>query len=212
MKLVSLNSKVISISKQRTVVALSAMCALSIMSSTPAFAAERVFQLLGACNGGRAEFSGSSKKGRSQLSSAMADAIAGFFLDGVEGKTVSQLSTISVTFEPPDSATATEFTMRIRVAGSEVDRIQNFHIGNETFKNLPNLPTRKTGAGYEVLILPEQLIGGKSRLTGDEVIKKISFIFNSKATGAVYKQFIDAVEYDDAPVSLLLDPVTCNLR
>jgi hypothetical protein len=189
------------------------------VTASPAFAADRVLQVLGACNNGKAQFIGNSKKGRSQLTSPSNVDDAGFFLENLEGKTISQLSSISIGFQRPDGVGVSEFLLHVRVAGAQADKIQNFIIGapDPNHPDLPNLPVREpseSGFTVDLNVHASELVGGKSNLQDSDVIKKLSFVFHSTSPTPLQNrtQYIDDVYYAGSRVSLVLDPVTCNLR
>lgn len=198
---------------------LSVVSVLAIVFTSPVLAADRVLQVLGACNGGKAQFIGNSKKGRSQLTSASNVDDAGFFLENLEGKTISQLSSIFVGFQRPDGVGVSEFLLHVRVAGAEADKVQNFIIGaaDPNHPDLPNLPVREPsepGFSVDLNVHASELVGGKSNLQDSDVIKKLSFVFHSTSPTQLQNrtQYIDDVYYAGSRVSLVLDPVTCNLR
>lgn len=193
------------------IVFLSMAIATAAASNLPALAANRVVQVLGKCGSASAQYLGNRKHGNTELISFQPSGDAGIVIEGLEGKTISELQTIFIAFEPPEILGTYTFVLRIKVAGEQSDKIQNFTIGPDSNPNVPNLPTDTDGDTQSVNISSLDLVGGKSKLTGNEVVRKVSFLFSS---AKVSKQtlFIDDVRYAGFPVYLLLEPVTCNLK
>lgn len=187
---------------------LSILLGANVQSTT---AADRVFQVLGACGQADVQFEGNRKRGRSRLISYQPNGDAGFVLDGLEGVRVSALQNILVGFEPPAAGSST-FIMRVK---TQANKVQQFLIGDDSSTNLPNLETDPiSGApqSLSVSIQSADLVGGKSKLHPDDVIAKLSFLFSTNKKNTTVEQHVELVVYSFQPVSLLLDPVTCNLK
>jgi hypothetical protein len=117
------------------------MFTLPLAPVTPAWSADRLFQVLGACGNANAQYSGNRKHGSTQLSSNQSDGVAGFVIERLEGKSISELQNVDVDFEPPATAGVSTFILRVLVAGPNGDRVQRFTIGPDSDPDLPNLPT-----------------------------------------------------------------------
>jgi hypothetical protein len=184
----------------------------SIMASIaqPAHAADRVLQVLGVCGAADAQYEGNRRHARSRLISFGPEGFAGILIEGVEGLKVDALRGLSVVFTLPDAPST--FTLRIKTKGG---KIQNFSIGDES-SNLPNIPTGPVQGGEQnerqFTVQQDILIGGKSKLNPDDTIAKYSFLFSCNKKNSRSEQFVDSVFYGTAPVSLVLDPITCNLK
>jgi hypothetical protein len=145
-------------------------------------------------------------------------AVLNFVIDGLAGKSISELQNVDVDFEPPEDAGVSTFILRILVAGPNGDRVQRFTIGPDNDPELPNLPTRKLDPNSNVLLVSipqDRLLEEKSKLKGADKITKFAFLFSSNGTSARPKeqvQFIDSIFYGAMPVYVLLEPLTCNLR
>jgi hypothetical protein len=185
-------------------------------SMSQSFAAGRVFQVLGACNGGQAEFIGNVKKGRSQLTSLGPNDIAGFFYEGIEGQTIGSLRNAQALFEVPADASTYEVVIRVKVTGKP-NKIQNFYVAGHGHEKLPNLPVRPLNGDQSQLSLAfvgQDLLVEGSKLSAEDTVEKISFIFHSteKVQGSAIQCHIDQVAYGGAVAPIVLEPVTCNLR
>ncbi len=192
---------------------LPAILSMLILSSqTSALAEGRILQVLGVCGApfADAQFVGNRKHGRTHLVSFGPTGFAGFFIEGLEGVKISNLATIFLHFAPPPEGTST-FVMRIK---TDDKKVQNFTIGPDTDSALPNLPTDITlpDGSKDINIQRASLTGGKSQLTTDDTIAKVSFLFSCDKANSKQELFIDDVYYAAQKVSLVLDPITCNLR
>jgi len=192
---------------------LSVIFTLPLVTSAPVLAAERILQVLGACDRADAQYVGNRKHGRTELTSFQPSGDAGVLIEGVEGKTISQLATVVVEFEPPATAGSSTFILRIKVEGLNGDRVQRFTIGPDTDPDLPNLPTRPVdGNRLEVQIPRNALLDEKSKLKLTDKITKYAFLFSTTKTNSTQVQHIDHVFYAGSPIYVVLEPLTCNLR
>ncbi len=189
------------------------MLALPLCFSSQPANANTVVQTLGACNGAQAQFLGNTHKGRSQLTSFGPDSYAGFFLSGISGTTIKNFKFLLATFETPADASTYEVTLRVVVQGLP-NRVQNFSVGADSNPLLPNLPTDQSGTRQVADFNGGNLVGGKSSLSENDVIEKVSFIFNSteKVTGRATKCLIVDTSYDDKVLPLSLETPRCNLK
>ncbi|HEY9683587.1 MAG TPA: hypothetical protein V6C89_20195 [Drouetiella sp.] len=179
----------------------------------PSCTANRVVQVLGVCGNGDAIVEGNRRHARSRLISFQPDGFAGMVIEGVEGLRIDALQPTNVAFEAPATAGTSTFVLRIK---TQSGKIQNFLISSDSTTSLPNLSPIPIPGGsareFQVIATPSELVGGKSNLTSDDIVAKYSFLFSSNTTGSKAEQFIEGLFYGVAPVSLLLEPLTCNLR
>jgi hypothetical protein len=195
----------------KTILVLIALPLLLSRSVPPAHAADRVLQVLGKCGNADAQYDGNGKRGRSHLISFAPTGFAGFVLEGVEGLKISNLRNILVAFDPPAEGTS-EFVFRVKTS---TGKIQNFTIGSNNSPSLPNLPTdivQGAPDSLQVSFQSRDLINDKSNLHPDDIIAKCSFLFSCNKKNSRQDQFISVVFYNGMLTSLVLDPVTCNLK
>lgn len=189
---------------------------LFTFAGSPANAADRLVQLLGRCGASDAQFIGNRRHGSIELTSFSPDGDAGVVIDGLEGRSISELQNIAMSFEPPQGTNVSTFILRVTVQNpGKPDKVQRFSIGPDFNPNLPNLPTRNDnddGTKQLVSVSRTALLQEKSKLKGSDVITKVSFIFSATKKGGRAVQFVDEVLYGGLPVYPLLQPVTCNLK
>lgn len=95
--------------------------------------------------------------------------------------------------------------------------MQNFNVAGEGHRGVPNLPTRPINNDRTALALAfnqQDLLVEGSKLTADDTIEKISFIFNgtNKAKGNPVRCDVDYAAYAGQTAPIILEPVTCNLK
>ncbi|RTL35599.1 MAG: hypothetical protein EKK48_28310 [Candidatus Melainabacteria bacterium] len=192
---------------------LSLMLAVPLCMTMSSAASADVIQTLGACNGGKAEFIGTQRRGRAQLTSFGPNSYAGFYLNGIAGTTIQRLQALLVDFVPPRDASTYEITLRVAVAG-QPNKVQNFTVGADSNPNLPNISTGNAGDLYRLDIDGSDLVGKKSKLSPKDTITKLSFIYNAtdKVNGQGTVCSTVNVIYNQQLVPLSLDPPTCNLK
>ncbi len=188
-----------------------ALLASSMLGTTaqPGQAADRVVQLLGVCGQADAQFEGNRRHVRTRLISFQPDGFAGMVIDGVEGQRVDALNNLSLVFEPPAAGTST-FVLRIKTKGGKV---QQFAIGDpDTLPNIPTSPVPGSPSELQISVRASDLLGANSVLKPDDIVAKYSFLFSCNKKNSRAEQNVESVFYGITPVSLLLEPVTCNLK
>lgn len=178
-------------------------------TAQPGLAADRVVQILGVCGQADAQLEGNRRHVRTKLVSFQPDGFAGIVIEGVEGQRVDALKTLSLVFDPPAAGTST-FVLRIKTNGGKV---QQFAIGDPNI--LPNIPTSPVPGSPSELQISAQttdLLGANSTLKPDDIVAKYSFLFSCNKKNSRAEQNVESVFYGITPVSLLLEPITCNLK
>lgn len=178
-------------------------------SVQPAPAADRVVQLLGVCGLADAQFEGNRRHIRSRLISFQPDGYAGIVIDGVEGQRVDALKNLALVFEPPAAGIST-FVLRIKTKGGKV---QQFAIGDpNTLPNIPSEPVPGSPTDRQISVQSSDLLSANSTLKPDDIVAKYSFLFSCNKKNSRAEQYVESVFYGITPVSLLLEPITCNLK
>lgn len=194
--------------RNSTVLAL-ALSMLIGASAQPALAADRVVQLLGVCGLADAQFEGNRRHVRTRLISFQPNGYAGIVIDGVEDQRVDALKNLSLLFEPPAAGTST-FVLRIKTKGGKV---QEFAIGEpNTLPNIPAEPVPGSPTDRQISVQASDLLGANSTLKPDDIVAKYSLLFSCNKKNSRAEQYVENVVYGTRPVSLLLDPITCNLK
>lgn len=184
----------------------------SLVCVPNALAANRLFAILSECGPqADAQFVGNRSHGRIQLTSFSADGDAGFYIDGVEGKTINDVRS-SVIYEPLAPGVST-FTLRVKVNRGGQTLVQRFSLGEDFNDNLPHIPAEAVNDGLvSVSANTSDLVGGKSKLLATDEIVKMSYIFSARKTGARRTQFVNFVFWATTRLPIGLEGARCALN
>ncbi|HEY9679529.1 MAG TPA: hypothetical protein V6C76_16085 [Drouetiella sp.] len=215
----SIQAKATRILSSPQIAAVSLMVALPLLSLASQQADARVYQALGACDGAQAQFIGTPKKGRAQLTSfGGPTSIAGFVLENTEGIAISALRITQVYYEGPVDLTSYDAVIHVSVQrAGKPNLVQNFKlVASEEAGTLelPTRPLKQDGSERALSFSGDDLLEHSTKLKSDDRIGKLSFFFHAKkgAVPTATRLFIDSVGYGGEPAPVLLEPVTCNLR